>query len=300
MLRGMVIERILALICSAIAAVPRPFALRIGRRTGWLLGRLARSRRREAEGAIAQAFPDRSPAEVHTIAEHMFQHLGSTAVEVGRLFARGRTEADRWVEPMQDESFRQLASMPGGALLLMGHIGNWELIGSLTHWIDRKGHAVVKPLKPAGLQRFMVRARGLLGLSLLNHRGEFGGALRALKKGDFVAVVLDQNQTRSHGIHVDFFGRPASTSPGLAILSRLAHVPVFPVYDIRRADGRHEIRVLPPIEPPPDREPETLKRYTQRYTAILESIIRQHPDQWIWIHRRWRTQPVSASTTTGP
>jgi KDO2-lipid IV(A) lauroyltransferase len=107
--------------------------------------------------------------------------------------------------------------------------------------------------------------------------------------------MLDQNMTRTEGVFVDFFGRPACTTPGLAYLAAQSQAPVVPIFLLRNPDHRHTFRVLPVIDPPPDRQPDTMREYTQRYTAVLEGVIREHPDQWIWIHRRWRTQPASGS-----
>jgi KDO2-lipid IV(A) lauroyltransferase len=92
------------------------------------------------------------------------------------------------------------------------------------------------------------------------------------------------------GVFVDFFGKAACTRSGLAFLSAHAQAPVVPAFIYRKLDGTHQLEIQPPLEPPADREPATLLAATQRYTRIIEDAIRRHPDQWIWMHRRWRTR----------
>ena len=103
---------------------------------------------------------------------------------------------------------------------------------------------------------------------------------------------MDQNQTRSRGVFVDFFDRSASTSPGLAILSAQTGAPVLPAFMIHRANFKHEMVTYPAIEPPPDKSPESIHAFTQQYTAVIEDVVRKYPEQWIWLHRRWRTQAI--------
>jgi KDO2-lipid IV(A) lauroyltransferase len=282
---------LLQLCCRLMAALPRPVALAWGRRLGWLLGALVRHRRGEVRRALQRAFPERSPAEREELATRMYEHLGLTMAEVARLAVHGPADLAGRFEIVEDEHLRQLAARTEGSLLLMGHIGNWELTSLISTRLARPLHAVVKPLRPAALQRLVAETRGRLGLHLLNHRGDFSGTLRALKRGETVTVILDQNQRRDKGIFVNFLGAPAATSAGLAILSARTRLPVFPLYVHRRADGVHVLRVLAPIAPPPNRDPATLHAATQHYTRVLEDIIRLRPEQWTWLHRRWKTRP---------
>jgi KDO2-lipid IV(A) lauroyltransferase len=289
---------LIQLLLAPFALLPRPIAMALGRSTGTLVGSVLRYRRREVLAALHRAFPERSEREIRGLAAGTYRHLGTTFAEVARLSARGLAETRPFLRVVQDEHHACLVSQSKGALLLMGHVGNWELTAGVCATLPHTVHAIVKPLKPDALQDFMVRVRALLGLRLLNFRNSFGEALRALRRGEIIAVILDQNQRRSLGVFVDFLGEQACTSPGLAILSSLSGAPVFPIFTERGADGVNEIRVLPPIDAPPDRQRETLQRYTQAYTRALEGIIRRNPEQWTWIHHRWRTRPEQALQST--
>jgi KDO2-lipid IV(A) lauroyltransferase len=285
---------LLKLICGFLALLPHGAAMAVGRGLGWIAGSLFRFRRREAVAAMRRAFPEKSAAEISSLARRMYRHFGLTMVEVARASVLGKAALAGRAVVVQDENYQRVAGHPGGVLLLMGHIGNWEFMTPITDLLSKQVKAIVKPLQPAALQDYVVRTRAELGLRLINFRGQFGDALRLLKRGDILAVILDQNQRRNMGVFVDFLGCPACTSPGLAVLSALSRAPVFPIFTRRRPDGVHEIRFLPPFDPPADRQPETLRQATQQYTRALEDIIRQYPDQWTWIHRRWKTRPVEA------
>ncbi len=281
---------LLEVLCGLAARRPRAAALQLGRRLGGLLGRVIRYRRREVLRVLARAFPERGTAGCAALADAMYEHLGVTLMEVARAVRLGAAEADELVTLRHDEHLRRLCGEKEGALLLMGHIGNWEYGARLSRALPAPVHAVVKPLRPAGLQEVIERTRAALGLRLLSFRGDFAETLRALKRGEFVCVILDQNQRRNMGVFVDFLGAPACTSTGLAILSALTRRRVYPLYDRRLPDGRHEVRFLAPFDPPPNRDPATLQAATQEYTAVLERIIREEPAQWTWLHRRWKTR----------
>ena len=288
---GLHMRLLIQWLAGFFACLPRGAAMAIGRGLGSFAGAVLRLRRREVEAVLRRSLPERTEPERRRIAGAMYRHLGQTLVEVLRVGARGPGDLEGHAQVVDDDALRSFAGGERGGLLLMGHIGNWEIGALLSRALPRPVHAVVKPLKPPAVQDFMNRVRTSLGLHLLGSRGDFAGTLRALKKGEFVCVVLDQNTVRGRAVFVDFFGETAATATGLAILSAMSRLPVYPVFDHRCEDGRHEIRLLPPIEPPPNRKPETLLAATQEYTRALEDIIRRHPEQWMWLHRRWKTRP---------
>ena len=117
-------------------------------------------------------------------------------------------------------------------------------------------------------------------------------AVRALRRQELVGFMLDQQRPASQGVFVDFFGRLASTSPGLAFMSAATGAPVVPVFIRRKASGGHILEALPLMEPPPDREEETIRQHTAVYTKIIEEQVRRTPAQWLWLHKRWKSRPL--------
>lgn len=265
-----------------------------GRRLGWWIGTVFRYRRAEVLATLRRCFPEKSAAECRAVADGMYEHLGQTIMETLRFDALDREWVDRHVEIKDMAIAREALAKGKGAIMLTAHLGNFQLPGMIAGFFGMPITNITKAVKPAALNEHWTRLRARFGLKSVDRRGSFRACLAALKSNEMLGFVLDQNMKRHEGVFVDFFGRPACTSPGLALLSVVAGSPVVPAFCWRKPDGNYRIEVLPALPPPPDRDPETIRQATQAYTAIIESVIRQHPDQWIWIHRRWRTQPLPA------
>jgi KDO2-lipid IV(A) lauroyltransferase len=175
-------------------------------------------------------------------------------------------------------------------VVLTAHLGNWDLMGL---WAASRYPLTIisKVIKNEAVNRFWMEKRAAAGVNIVPAHHSYRACLSALKKGGLLGFILDQNMIHTEGIFVDFFGRPACTTPGLAVLSAHAQAPIVPVFMIRQADGNHVVRMWPALPPPADRGSESIAATTQACTRLVEEIIRQHPEQWIWMHRRWRTQP---------
>jgi Kdo2-lipid IVA lauroyltransferase/acyltransferase len=190
-----------------------------------------------------------------------------------------------------------LARSPGGALVVTAHLGNWELLGLGSRLTGLAFATVVRPLDIRLLDRLAQRLRAAAGVQHIDKRHAARTILDALRDGRVVGVLLDQNATRSEGVFVPFFGRLASTSRGLALLSLRAGVPILPVFIHREPDGRHRILIETAIAPPNSGSLETaVVELTAECTRRIEAAIRRAPDQWFWLHRRWRTRPIDELT----
>lgn len=286
--------RALDILRRLLSPLPHGALLRFGRGLGWLAGTVARVRRREVVATLRRCFPGKSAAECSVIASGMYAGLGQTIVECLRY---GGPEAKAflpWVDIVGDEHLRQALERGRGCLVMMGHFGNWELMGTAAAGRMGKVNVVVRPQRNRAFDEYWRERRQQMGLTVLPHVHAYRECLRSLSRGEGVAIIIDQNMRRHRGIFVDFFGTPACTTPGLAYLSAQSRAPVLPVYMVRELTGRHTLRILPMIEPPADREPATIHAATQEYTRVFEEIVRKHPDQWLWLHRRWRTRPEQA------
>ncbi len=273
------------------AALPLRMALSLGRGMGAAFECFVARGRRRADEHLAACFPEKSASDRHRIRRQMFAHLGMNTVEIFRWMG-GRTDELRARIECSSIPIAEAAAARGkGVLALVAHIGNFDLMGL---WAAGKIPLTIisKELKNEALNQFWMKKRAEAGLNIVPAHNSYRDCLRVLKRGEFLGFILDQNMTRDEGIFVEFFGRPACTTPGLAMLSAHSGAPVMPVFMVRRADGRHEVFVRPPMDPPPDRTPESLAAATQAYTRVVEEMVRAHPEQWIWMHRRWRTQPL--------
>lgn len=273
-----------------LALLSYPALQRLGRALGWFMGSVARVRRGQVMDTLARCFPEKSGAERRAIADGMYRHLATMTLECLRFSDARGSEFQRWVDIEGAEHAEAALARGRGVLVLMGHLGNWELMGLAVANRWSPVNAVVRPQHNRAFDAYWRASRERMGVRLLPHLHAFRDCLKALARQEPVAIIVDQNMRKHRGIFVDFFGRPACTTPGLAYLAAQSQAPVVPAYMVRGTDGRHTLHLLPPLDPPPDRQPETIHSATQAYTKIWEEIVRRHPDQWLWLHKRWRTQ----------
>lgn len=280
-----------------LGVLPLWLAMGIGSGAGRLAGAVMRKRTRLAGEALRLSFPEASPEAIRGILRDMYRHFGFVAVECLRSISKQQVEFEHQVEweglenvPRDENGYRP-------CLVLTGHIGNWELLGLAAGRLGVTINAVVRSFKDREFEQFWNESREkVFGLSLLTAANSFRACLKALRRGEMVTVLLDQHAIPREGLVVDFFGRPASTHPGLALLAAHTQLPVVPAFMERRAPGRHTAHVLPAVPPPPDSSFESIREATQQYTRIIEDFVREHPAQWIWPHGRWKVKEGGAQT----
>ena len=274
-----------------LGVLPMRVAMAIGAGAGRCAGAVMRKRTRLAEQALCSSFPDKTPEDIRAILRDMYRHFGYMAVECLRSISKQRVEFEHLVEWEGLDHAPRDGSGYQPCLVLTGHIGNWELLGLAAARLGVKVNAVVRSFKDRRFEQFWNESREhVFGLSLLTSHNSFRACLKALKRGEIVTILLDQHALAREGVVVEFFGRPASTHTGLAVLSAHTRLPVLPAFMQRRSTDRHTVHILPPIPPPPDTRPESIQRATQAYTRVIEDFIRAHPAQWIWPHRRWKVK----------
>ena len=274
---------------TLLAYLPARVGLWMGRRLGDLAWAALPGRRAVVIGNLARAFGDaRPPAALAEVGRRCFQHLGMTVVESCTFLFRPPAVLLSRVEMRGVEHVEAAAAMGRGLLLLTAHYGNWELLAA-SHVLQRWAVSVmVRPLDSGLLDPLIERLRLRSGVELISKRDGMRGTLDALRRRRMVGILLDQNTTYREGVFVPFFGIPASTSRGLAVIALRSGAPVVPVFIRRLPGGRHVVQAEPPIPAPDDGDPTA---YTAAFNRAIERAIRQAPEQWFWLHRRWKTRP---------
>lgn len=180
-----------------------------------------------------------------------------------------------------------------GILLLTAHFGNWEVatVSGISQYPQFKGllHFVRRPMKPKWVNEFLNRRFWRSGFGTVSHSGSLDRILRLLETGNIVVFVFDQHAGGRDGVVVDFCGHPAATFRSLAILALNTGAPVIPASTWRERDGRHVLRFeepLPLMEHP--NISEAIRLNTRAYNEAIEKMLMRHPEQWIWMHRRWK------------
>jgi Kdo2-lipid IVA lauroyltransferase/acyltransferase len=232
-----------------------------------------------------------SAADRHELCRRAYRHLGVTAVEVCRLL-HDPDEVMRSIVIDGREHLDTVMATAGRGLVLTAHLGNWELLTLVPRLTGHPATIVVRPLDAPWLDGLMHRARRTGGAEVIAKRAAARPVLEALRRGGLVAILLDQNASRREGVFVPFFGRIASTSRSIAVLSLRTGVPVLPVFIRREPAGRHRIVVRPPLTASALAVgDDAVVELTRQCTEAIEDAIREAPEQWLWMHDRWRTRP---------
>jgi KDO2-lipid IV(A) lauroyltransferase len=272
-------------------------ALAVGRALGWIYGTVIRYHRRDALDALRRSLPEKTEAERVQILRSMYRNIGMNLAEEFRMPQVNDEYLNEYISWEGDQYSREVLTAGKGLIVLAAHFGNWDILCTIAPHFVHPTTIITKAIKNKSVNAFWMKSRERFGLKFVPAHNSYRQCLSALRHNEIVGFVLDQNMIRTEGIFVDFFGKPACTSPGLAFMAAQSKAAVVPVFIIRLPHGKHLVKALPPIPPPPDRKPDTILTYTQLYTKTIEDMIRQYPDQWIWIHRRWRTTPENPADT---
>jgi len=175
-----------------------------------------------------------------------------------------------------------------GALLLLSHFGNWELMGLMSKVIGNPIMVIAKPMKNKRVDRLITEIREKAGLEIIPSKNASRRVIQALSQNRVVGILIDQRAKRNEGVWADFFGRKAPTTPGLALLAIKTKAPVLQVFMIRDGYRQHHLFIKEPLKlVNTGNIRKDIEVNTQIFNHALESIIRQYPDQWFWVHRRW-------------
>ena len=242
---------------------------------------------------LAFALPDLTEAEREAILRGVYLSLARLILAFARFPRLSRENIHHWIRYDGLENFERALACGRGVLVLTAHLGNWEL-SALAHGLyGRPMHILARPLDNPFLDRLVSRYRTLSGNRIILKTDSPRRIFEALEANHAIGMLVDQNASPEGGVFVDFFGKKACASTGLAKIALRTGAPVVPGFALWDDEaGRYVLRFWPPVVLTTTGDPETdLQTNTQRLHAQLEEVIRQYPDQWLWIHRRWKTRP---------
>lgn len=280
--------------------------LRLSRPLGWMVGRvalaLATTDRRRAHEHLVAAFPDLDGTERNRLLRRTAHHLGETLAEIVWLWRASPTSIRARTEVKGFEHLHTARKAGRGVVLVTGHCGNWEWLNAVLGIEQLPMTIAVREVYDPRLNEIARRLRARFGTEVAERGRRAGRTLMgALERNRVVGLLIDQDIRNIPGVFVPFFGRPAWTPAGGAQLALAAQCPIVPTFIHRRPDGTHLAEAHPPLPPPSSTDPqEAVSELTAAATAAIEAQVRAHPDQWVWMHRRWRTpppEPTRASAT---
>ncbi|HKT80604.1 MAG TPA: lysophospholipid acyltransferase family protein [Vicinamibacterales bacterium] len=280
------------LVRSVIAIVrllPAPVVPRVGAAVGMVFYLFDRSHRRIAEENVAAAFPRRDPRERRAVVRAAFQHFGRLLFELLKWSTLSPEAMLARVEFEGDDRVRAAHALGKGVLFITGHFGFWEL-QALVHALRLPPMAVIaRALDNEPLNALLERIRTRTGNSVIYRAATVRGVLRALQANHGVGILIDQHIQNRDAVEVDFFNRPAATTSLVAALALRTGAPVVPLFALPIAGGRYRMVYEPAVLPPANDDADAIREFTQRCTDVLEMYVRRHPDLWLWMHRRWRS-----------
>jgi KDO2-lipid IV(A) lauroyltransferase len=274
-----------AALVGALRRLPLPAAQRVAELTARLLDRLVPKLRRVARKNLSFAYPQLSEADRERIIAGVFRNVARMILAVARFPDLNASNIGDWVGYQGLEHYNEAKRRGKGILIATAHLGNWELSAFAHALMTEPMNVMVRPLDNPKIDRLIETRRTLSGNRLIYKQDGARAVLKALRNNEAVGILIDQNTAATEGVFVDFFGNPACANSGFVKLAYHSQAVVIPGFAVWDAD-RYVIHFLPPIELTGDEAADT-----QHIHDKMEQVIRQYPDQWMWIHRRWKTRP---------
>jgi len=280
---------------AALGAIPRRLALRVGARIGDAFYLFDARDRKVALQNLKRAFPDKSEPERREIVRRSYRNLGRLLAEVCHFRSLTPENIDRFVTIDDPGYWREglRRAQRTGVIVLTAHFGNFELLaysqGLAGNPITLAHRTMHNPL----VDQFILDMRAPAGTRSIPKKMAARELLRALRNQRPIALLADQNQTANAGVFVNFFGTPACTTPGPARLAMHTGAPIIPVFLVRKGESEHHRLIAYPeieVADSGDQVADIIET-TERCNRAIERALTEHPDHWIWFHKRWKTRP---------
>lgn len=273
-------------------AVPRERWLKFCGSLGSLAWYFAGKTRKRTLAHLSIAYPEKSRKEIKALARRNFRMIGMNGGEILRSSnVKDLPSLEEFLVTDGLEHFERAQAKDKGVIFLTCHLGAFDLQVTNMALRGLNPHIIGTPLKDRRLTDLLWTYRNLHGAVAIARGRETFRMLKVLKSGGSVALLIDQD-TKVKKVFVNFFGRPAATPVGAAVLALKTGAAIVPTYIHLGDDGLQHMHILPELPMTVSgNEEEDVRINTQKMTDFIESVIRQHPEQWVWMHRRWRTKP---------
>jgi len=280
----------LFLFAKFITLLPASVAIGLGRFMGRMLFKIKGKHRKITMDNVSMAL-DLESNEVEKLSLKIYEHLGQMFIEFLKPSSFGKEYVQAMVEAKGLEKLEKAKARGKGVLILAAHLGNWELLGSAL--LEHVGPITVvyKMAKNPFVTEFIRKTRKKRGIETIPHRNSARKIMGILKKGEAVGILLDQHATNKDAISADFFGMPVATNYGLALIAIKTGTPVVPAFLVKNEEGKYCCTYEEPVflEKGEDMQADIL-RATTAFNGIMEKWIKNYPEQWFWVHNRFRVK----------
>jgi KDO2-lipid IV(A) lauroyltransferase len=292
-LKNWFLYRFITSIIFILNLLPRKSSVSLGGFLGKLAYFIIADARKRTRNNLRIAFgKEKDERELKKLTLNVFENAGKNVADAVRLKDMKWEEIEKITQIEGLEYFDDAYKMGKGVVAVTGHISNFELSAAYLSLRGYKLSVIGRELYDPRLDALLVRSRESVGLENIPSSASVKQMIKALRSGRALGALADQDSTRVRGVFVNFFGRPARTPVGPALLAYKTESPIVPVAIVREGDDRYKIMVKEPVKLAftGDKERDTIET-TQKYTQVLESIIREYPSQWLWMHDRWKSKP---------
>jgi KDO2-lipid IV(A) lauroyltransferase len=281
-------------VARILGRLPREQARRLSGVLAWSFYRLHGRLRRVGERNLELALPRLSAEERNRILRGVFRHLGWQLVEFCRMTRYTAENTRGWMRTEGLDHYLAAKARGKGVLVVTGHLGAWEISGFYHSMMGHTMSVVIRPLDNQRLDEFVNVNRCRYGNRMLPKNDFARGLLNAMRSGETVAMLMDTNMTPPQGEFVEFFGQQACTATGLARIALKTGAAVLPGFMLwEEAERRYVLHFGPELVFAHTGDAQAdIVAATQQCTSAIEAWIRRYPDQWLWIHRRWKTRPA--------
>ena len=279
---------------AGLSLLPRAWILGLARAMGSLAFDGIPKHREETIRNLATAFGNqKTPDEIKKMARNVFKNLAQTAAEVLQFPKWKNYPIDSIIDfGSAPQKYRDLLAEGKGLITITSHLGNWELLGGIPSMKGFKSKAIARRLRDPRFQNWVESLRHSIGVDLIYRNDSPKKIFQCLKNGEALGLLPDQDIAGLKGVFVDFFGKPAHTSIAPVKLSLATGAPIACVFLIRLPKDRYKIILKDVIRPQIETtEAATMQKYTELWMKDIENVIRKYPDQWGWMHDRWKTPP---------
>jgi KDO2-lipid IV(A) lauroyltransferase len=283
--------RAASLVGAIVQRLPRRLMLALGRSLGLFWADLDRRHVLIAVDNLRHAFPHWDESRLFRTARGVYAHFGQVLFDILWLQERTRDEIMSLLDVEGVDPVHAAIAEGRGVVMVAAHFGNWELTGIAHSWIFPPVAVVARPLDNPVLDARLVAFRQKSGNQVVYKRQALSQVLRLLRAGKAAAFLVDQNVQADEGIFVDFFGRPAATTTVAAALAVRVDCPIVYGWTELQGNGRYRMRYGSMRPTPGAERTAEVARLTQQLTRAIEDYVRTAPEQWLWLHRRWRTRP---------
>lgn len=273
-----------------IAGIPKSIVHFLGKLLGILIYYIDFSHRRIVKRNLKFAYPEWKDEEICKISKRIFRNVGITVFEILQMGFFSKEDFLRNIRIKGEEHLKNAVSGGKGVIIISAHLGNWEAASLFSPcYLGYPVTVVARNIESGFVNRRMIKFRSRFGNSVIDKEGALPEMMNTLRNGKILALLIDQGTKRSEGVELLFFGKKVTVTPAAAMLALRCKSPVIPVFCVREDDRRLTIIIEPPVQlVRTNNLREDLKTNAQIMTDIIEKAVRKYPDQWLWLHKRWK------------